>query len=86
AFTLETGRTHQIRVHAASLGHPIVGDQVYGRGRQAPAAAAAAIAGLDRILLHARRLGFVHPVTGAALAFESAPPPSFDAILELLGG
>lgn len=86
AFTLETGRTHQIRVHSASLGHPIVGDQLYGRGRRAPATAMAAVGGLDRILLHARRLGFVHPVSGAALAFEKAPPAEFDAILELLRG
>ena len=84
AFELETGRTHQIRVHAASLGHPIVGDRVYGRGRAAPASAADAIGGLDRILLHARRLGFTHPITGALLAFEAPPPPLFDAILELL--
>jgi 23S rRNA pseudouridine1911/1915/1917 synthase len=80
AFELETGRTHQIRVHAASLGHPIVGDRVYGRGR----AAADTIAGLDRILLHARQLGFIHPITGETLAFEAPPPPVFDAILELL--
>ncbi len=84
AFELETGRTHQIRVHAAHLGHPIVGDRVYGRGRAAPAQAADAIASLERILLHARRLGFTHPITGALLAFESPPPALFDAILELL--
>lgn len=90
AFTLETGRTHQIRVHAASMGHPIVGDRVYGRdGRGAaipPEAARAAIAALDRILLHARRLGFVHPVTGERLAFEAPPPPVFARVLELLRG
>jgi 23S rRNA pseudouridine1911/1915/1917 synthase len=81
-FRLETGRTHQIRVHAASLGHPIVGDRLYGRGRDArlPAEAGA----LGRILLHARRLGFAHPVTGAKLAFDTPPPARFDAILELL--
>ena len=81
-FRLETGRTHQIRVHAASLGHPILGDRLYGRGRDAKLPAAAG--SLDRILLHARRLGFVHPVTGAELAFDVPPPARFDAILELL--
>ena len=81
-FRLETGRTHQIRVHAASLGHPIVGDRVYGRGRDA--GATAVIGPLDRILLHARRLGFVHPVTSAAMVFEAPPPACFERILELL--
>ena len=73
AFELETGRTHQIRVHAASLGHPIVGDRVYGRGRDATGCRPA-VGELDRILLHARRLGFAHPVTGEALAFDAPPP------------
>lgn len=81
-FRLETGRTHQIRVHAASLGHPILGDRLYGRGRDAKLPPEAGE--LGRILLHARRLGFVHPVTGAALAFEAPPPARFDAILDLL--
>ena len=72
AFELETGRTHQIRVHAASLGHPIVGDRVYGRGARRPASAADAIGGLDRILLHARRLGFTHPITGEPTGFRGA--------------
>jgi 23S rRNA pseudouridine1911/1915/1917 synthase len=63
--TLETGRTHQIRVHMASIGHPLVGDTLYG---------GAAAAGLTRQALHAFRLGFVHPVTGQALEFVSAPP------------
>lgn len=76
-FSLETGRTHQIRVHAESLGHPIVGDRVYGRGRPRPG-------GLDRILLHARRLGFVHPVSGQTLCFDVPPPVEFEGILELL--
>lgn len=85
AFTLETGRTHQIRVHAASLGHPILGDRLYGRGRegQARPEVARAIAALDRILLHARHLAFTHPITGAPLAFDVPPPPAFERVLDL---
>ena len=88
ALRLETGRTHQIRVHTSSLGHPIVGDRLYGRGRdaQAPAVAAGAIGSLDRILLHARHLGFVHPITGEVMAFDAPPPPIFPRVLELLRG
>ncbi|MBO9651769.1 MAG: RluA family pseudouridine synthase [Variovorax sp.] len=63
--TLETGRTHQIRVHMASIGHPLVGDALYG-GTEA--------AGLTRQALHAFRLGFVHPVTGRHMEFKSPPP------------
>ena len=81
-FRLETGRTHQIRVHAASLGHPILGDRLYGRGRDAMLPAAAGE--LGRILLHARKLGFNHPVTGRPLTFEAPPPQLFEGILELL--
>lgn len=88
ALRLQTGRTHQIRVHTSSLGHPIIGDRLYGRGRdaQAPAAAAAAIKSLDRILLHARHLGFTHPITGQAMAFDAPPPAIFPRVLELLRG
>jgi len=64
--TLETGRTHQIRVHMASIGHPLVGDSLYGG---APAA------GLERQALHAFRLGFVHPVTQEPMEFRAEPPP-----------
>jgi len=63
----ETGRTHQIRVHLASIGLPIIGDPVYGGGRKHAL-------GLDRQALHAAQLGFIHPVSGQALAFRSELP------------
>jgi len=69
--TLVTGRTHQIRVHFAHLGHPVVGDPVYGGRRPSP--------GIARQALHAWRLEFSHPVSGQVLRFEAPPPADFAA-------
>jgi len=88
ALELDTGRTHQIRVHMAHLGHPIVGDRDYGGVRPAPAAlgagAACAVAGLARQALHARRLRLRHPLTGATLDLRSPLPADLAALLAAL--
>ncbi len=73
---LETGRTHQIRVHMASLGHPLLGDEVYGRGRSS--------FHLEGQTLHAMTLGFLHPSTGEYLEFTAPLPEYFEKILKKL--
>jgi 23S rRNA pseudouridine1911/1915/1917 synthase len=81
ACELETGRTHQIRVHLASKGAPCLGDPVYGSGSPAaPVKAAIEAAGLHRQALHAAVLGFVHPVTGERLRFETPLPADMAAL------
>jgi 23S rRNA pseudouridine1911/1915/1917 synthase len=72
---LHTGRTHQIRVHLAEAGHPLLGDALYGRRRTEA---------IGRQALHAWKLDFPHPRTGARMAFEAPPPPDFAAALETL--
>jgi len=80
---LHTGRTHQIRVHLSDAGFPVLADTVYGRRSQDPKVDAAASA-IGRQALHARLLGFTHPVTGQAVRFESEPDAGFGRALALL--
>ena len=75
-FDLQTGRTHQIRVHAKHLNHPVVGDDVYGRKKQE--------FGLNGQLLHAYRLEFTHPKTGERMTFTAPLPEYFKAVLKKL--
>lgn len=74
---LETGRTHQIRVHMAAIGHPVVADILYGGRRHRLGAA--------RMFLHASRIELTHPITGVALVVESLLPPDLEAVLVSLG-
>jgi len=80
---LETGRTHQIRVHMAESGTPVLGDPLYGRPPRDARVREVAIR-LGHQALHARMLGFVHPRTGATMTFESPPPPDFAEALSAL--
>jgi 23S rRNA pseudouridine1911/1915/1917 synthase len=84
---IHTGRTHQVRVHLASIGHPVAGDSVYG-GTRAPSsrspAAREALASLTRPALHAARLAFAHPASGRRLAFEAALPADLEQVLGAL--
>ncbi len=88
---LETGRTHQIRVHMAHAGHGLVGDPVYGNKRKLPAkaigeGAAQAVRGFERQALHATVLGFEHPVTGENLRFEAPLPDDMQGLISRLRG
>lgn len=84
ALQLETGRTHQIRVHMASLGHPLLGDTVYGGGKSRFEVTHASL--LSGQCLHAKTISFVHPITGQFMKFDSALPEYFTECLRILGG
>ena len=81
AVRLETGKTHQIRIHLSEAGHPLVGEQVYIRDYEA---AGGKLLTAGRLMLHAATLGFVHPVTGERISLSSPLPPDFTAVVERL--
>lgn len=87
---LSTGRTHQIRVHMSARSHPVIGDPVYLRripaaARAVPEPVRSALLDFPRQALHAARLGFAHPRTGASLSFETPPPADMQALIDALG-
>ena len=75
SFKLDTGRTHQIRVHCAHINHPILGDPLYGRCKKLPC-------NLDGQALHANKLGFIHPISGEEVTFEAELPSTFKKLLK----
>ena len=77
ACRLETGRTHQIRVHMASIGHPLLGDEIYASGRKCPYK-------LQGQTLHAKTLGFIHPVTGETIETDAPIPEYFEHLLNIM--
>ena len=79
---IHTGRTHQIRVHLSAIGHPVVGDSLYGGVRRRVPGDLRAIARLDRPFLHAARLAFKHPVDGRQLEFTSVLPDDLERVLD----
>ncbi len=86
---MHSGRTHQVRVHCNYLGHPLLGDKVYGTKRRAaygplPEPVAAAVAQLPGQALHAVRIRFVHPRDGRPMSFEVPPPPAYVTVREAL--
>jgi 23S rRNA pseudouridine1911/1915/1917 synthase len=83
---IHTGRTHQIRVHLSAIGHPVVGDSLYGGVRRRVPGDLRAIARLERPFLHAARLAFTHPVDGRQLAFTSGLPDDLQRVLDDLRG
>ena len=86
---IKTGRTHQIRVHLASINHPVVGDATYNEGRDNTIAnndIKKAVEKLDRFFLHAERLSFTHPKTGERMEFSQPLPTELDKFLQLLNG
>ena len=90
ALRLDTGRTHQIRVHMRFAGRPVLGDPTYGvaefKGWRVPPAVREALEALNGQALHAERLGFTHPCTGAFQTFSAPPPPDFQHALDALRG
>jgi 23S rRNA pseudouridine1911/1915/1917 synthase len=82
---LETGRTHQVRVHMASIGHPLLGDPVYGRGPHQRLRELLMRLKFQRQALHAAHLGFIHPITKGRLSFDSALPSDMQELFTALG-